>query len=114
MIAEYLSPIANHIWQSTLFAGAAGLLALALRKNSAAVRYWVWLAASLKFFVPFSLLVSIGRYFGLPAGSAITNPQWVSMMEDFGRPFSFPPPPPGLMSQSSAPSANIPEVLFGR
>ena len=31
MIPDSLSPIANHLWQSTVFAGAAGLLTLALR-----------------------------------------------------------------------------------
>ena len=37
MIPESLSPVANHLWQSTLFAGAAGLVTLALRKNPARV-----------------------------------------------------------------------------
>ena len=52
--------IGNHLWQSTLFAAVAGLLTLALRKNQARVRYWLWLVASLKFLVPFSLLTSLG------------------------------------------------------
>jgi len=52
-----------HLWQSTLFAALAWLLAQALRKNRAAVRYWVWMAASLKFFLPFSLLVALGGHF---------------------------------------------------
>jgi bla regulator protein blaR1 len=52
----------NHLWQSTIFAFAAGLLTLAFRKNRAQVRYWLWLSASLKFFIPFSLLMSIGSY----------------------------------------------------
>ena len=34
---------------STLFAIVAGLLAAALRKNRAQVRYWIWLSASVKF-----------------------------------------------------------------
>src|SRR5438309_1862890 len=61
MIPVYLSPIANHLWQSTLFGGVAALLALALRQNRAQVRYGIWLAASLKFLVPFSLLLAIGN-----------------------------------------------------
>ena len=40
---------ANHLWQSTLFAALAGLLTLAFRRNRAQVRYWLWLAASVKF-----------------------------------------------------------------
>lgn len=59
MIAE----ITNHLWQSTLFAVAAGLLTVALRQNHARVRYAIWLAASLKFLVPFSVLVALGSHF---------------------------------------------------
>lgn len=57
-------PIANHIWQSTLFAGIAGLLTLLLRKNRAHARYCLWLAASAKFLVPFSLLMLVGGLVG--------------------------------------------------
>src|SRR5271154_1906464 len=56
MIGEFT----NHLWQSTLFAAAAGLLTLALRKNRAQVRYWLWFSASFKFFVPFALLMGLG------------------------------------------------------
>ena len=52
--------LANHLWQSTLFACAIGLLTLALRKNRAAVRHGLWLAASVKFLLPLSLLVGLG------------------------------------------------------
>ncbi len=55
-----LTSIANHVWQSTLFAGLAGLLTLAFRKNRARVRYGIWLAASCKFFVPLSWLIALG------------------------------------------------------
>jgi bla regulator protein blaR1 len=58
--------VVSHLWQSTLFALSAGLLTLVLRKNRARVRYWLWLAASMKFLVPFALLVSIGSYFAKP------------------------------------------------
>ena len=54
--------IPDHLWQSTLFAGVAALLALALRKNQARTRYWLWLIASAKFLVPFSLLVAAGQH----------------------------------------------------
>ena len=39
-------------------------LALALRSNRAQVRYWLWLAASMKFLVPFAALVALGGQFG--------------------------------------------------
>lgn len=55
--------VAAHIWQSTLFAAVATLLALALRRNQARVRYWIWTVASYKFLIPFSWLVTIGHLF---------------------------------------------------
>ena len=55
-----LEMIWNHLWQSTLFAGAVAILALAFRNNRAHVRYWLWLAASVKFLIPFGALLWIG------------------------------------------------------
>jgi bla regulator protein blaR1 len=60
MIPSQLLPLANHLWQTTLFADAAGLLTLLLQKNRAFVRYWLWIAASLKFLIPFSVLMEVG------------------------------------------------------
>ena len=56
--------LVSHLWQSTLVAGLAWLVTLALRRDRARVRYGVWLAASLKFLVPFSLLTRPGERFG--------------------------------------------------
>jgi len=52
--------LANHIWQSTLFLVLAGALTLLFRRNSAVVRYRLWLIASVKFLVPFSLFAALG------------------------------------------------------
>jgi len=62
-----ISGLINHLWQSTLFCGCAWLITLALRSNGAALRHWIWLLASLKFLLPFSLLFFIGSFIGLPA-----------------------------------------------
>ncbi|MBV9989934.1 MAG: hypothetical protein JOZ72_01460 [Alphaproteobacteria bacterium] len=51
----------DHLWQSTVFAGGLGLLTLAFRRNRAAVRYGLWFAASLKFLLPFSVLLALGE-----------------------------------------------------
>ncbi len=64
MIPNDFLAIANHLWQSTLFAAAAGLLTLFLRNNRAHVRFCLWLAASVKFLVPFSLLMLVGGLMG--------------------------------------------------
>jgi bla regulator protein blaR1 len=45
--------VGNHLWQSTVFAGLVGLMMLFLRKCMASVRYGLWLAALVKFLIPF-------------------------------------------------------------
>jgi len=91
MIPAHFSPWANHLWQSTLCAAGAWLLTLALRKNRAAVRYWLWFAASVKFLVPFSLLVSLGDRFAWRTSSAAAQPQWTYMVGEIGLPFAAVP-----------------------
>jgi len=55
----------DHLWQSTLFGLAIWGSTLLLRGNSAAVRHWLWLLASVKFLLPFSLLYGIGAAIGI-------------------------------------------------
>lgn len=52
----------DHLWQSALFACAAVVLTLALRKNAASIRFKILLAASLKFLLPFALLMFLGAH----------------------------------------------------
>ena len=97
MIANYLSAmwdaitpaLGNHLWQSTLFAVAAGLLTLVFRKHHARARYWLWLAASVKFLLPFSCLVAIGSR--LPwsrSVAAAAEPALYVTMEQISQPFT--------------------------
>ena len=96
MIPDYLSAIvskiapamADHLWQSTLFAIAAALLTLALRRNQARIRHSLWLAASLKFLVPFSLLIALGSHLRSPHASATAQSGLYSVMEEAGQPFT--------------------------
>lgn len=80
-----MSAIADHLWQSTWFAFAAWLLALFLRKDFARVRYWIWLAASLKFLVPFALLGWIGNHFVLQLHD---RPTLLPMVQEIAAPLS--------------------------
>lgn len=57
-----IAGILAHAWQSTVFTCALALLAPLLRRQAARVRYCLWLAASVKFLVPFSLLVWSGSW----------------------------------------------------
>jgi bla regulator protein BlaR1 len=81
--------LANHLWQSTAFLAAVWLLTLALRRNEARVRYWLWLAASVKFLLPFSLLTGLGRLLPGPRYLEVQAPAPVaSAIEIASRPFS--------------------------
>src|SRR6266480_3012793 len=96
MIPEYLpamwtasaAALGDHLWQSTLFAVVAGLLTLILINNHARARYWLWLAASMKFLIPFSLLVAIGSHLPWSRGSAGTKAGLY--FEEVSQPFSQP------------------------
>ncbi len=88
------SMLANHVWQSTIVAGLAWLITIALRRNRAAARYGVWLAASLKFLVPFALLVSAGSSLGWRTVPVATQPQVAIVMDAIGQPFSASPARP--------------------
>jgi bla regulator protein blaR1 len=82
---------ANHLWQSTLFAATAAVLTVLLRKHSARTRYCLWLAASLKFLVPFSLLVKLGTHLSWPHASAQpSTPALYSVLQDISQPFAPP------------------------
>jgi len=93
--------IAAHLWQSTLFAALAGLLTLALRHNRARIRYCVWLAASLKFLVPFSLLVDLGGLFPRHTTGALVPTALPVFIEQTARPFVAPVPLPPHPSPAS-------------
>jgi len=82
--------ILNHLWQSSLFALAVWVLTFLFRNNSASVRHGLWLAASLKFLLPFSALAAIG-------GLMFTHTVAPGSLQALGRvapavlPFAVPP-----------------------
>jgi beta-lactamase regulating signal transducer with metallopeptidase domain len=55
-----IAALVDHLWQSSLVVLLAWAATSLLRRNGAHLRYWVWLAASIKFLVPFSLLALVG------------------------------------------------------
>src|SRR5262249_24183928 len=81
--------IINHLWQSTAFALFAALLAFSLRRNRSDVRYRIWLAASIKFAVPFSLLVGLGARFEWHSTAAAVPPADAAVRQI--SPYSFAP-----------------------
>ena len=80
--------IINHLWQSTLVVLLALPLTWLLRRNQAGTRYWVWMVASVKLLVPFSLFVAIGEWLR-PAATPLTqSPQFASTIAIVAQPFS--------------------------
>jgi len=82
-----LQAIANHIWQSTLFAVVVGLVVVACRKFGPRSRYGLWLAASAKFLIPFSVVSAVGRWFGQRAEVPVV-PSFSFAIEQVNEPFS--------------------------
>jgi uncharacterized protein (TIGR03435 family) len=90
IIAPLMPGLLNHLWQSTVCLIVAGLLTLMLRKNLARVRYGLWLAASIKFLIPFSLLITLGMHLARPTAelrSAPSAPLFFAV-EEVGQPFT--------------------------
>jgi bla regulator protein blaR1 len=88
MIPDGVSPILNHLWQSTAFAAVTGALALVLRKAQARLRYALWLAASMKFLVPFALFMAVGSRIHWPSTRAVVLAQWPAAVAQASEPFA--------------------------
>ena len=98
-----ISELANHLWQSTLFALAVALLTLMCRKNGASVRYWLWFSASIKFFIPFTLLMTLGdRLEWASRAPQIAAPAVSATLAQVGRPFVV-DPAVGFLAVQEAP-----------
>jgi bla regulator protein blaR1 len=93
--------IVNHLWQSSCFALLAGVLAFMLRGYSPRVRYWVWLSASLKFLIPWVLLVSLGSLVPWPVHrvASVATPTLPGTLVQLAVPFS-PNPYPAVQARA--------------
>jgi TonB family protein len=81
----------------------AAILALALRKNQARVRHHLWLAASLKFLIPFSLLTSLGAHLATLNHSAETQTGLYFVIQKVSQPFAQTPSPREWLAASLLP-----------
>ncbi len=86
MIPATFALLASHLWQSTFYSAVVALFILALRRNQARVRYWLWLVASYKFVLPFSWLVSVGNHFQWHADQTIAPLTLSAMVNVFSAP----------------------------
>src|SRR5262245_7562005 len=111
MTPSALVPLFAHLWQSTVFAAAIGLLTLLLRRNRASVRYWLWFAASFKFLVPFSLLVEFGRNFHWRPVVMMVAPGVVRFTDTASAPLLLAQAQPVAAEASRNPISSLPLLL---
>jgi hypothetical protein len=83
------SALVTHLWQSTLFVLVVWLAAMALRQVRARVRYWLWVAASVKFLIPLSLLVGLGARFEWRTAPSIAQPAAAFVLDEVLAPPEF-------------------------
>jgi uncharacterized protein (TIGR03435 family) len=83
----WTSALVNHLWQSTAVTLVAWMLTRMLRANPARTRYWVWMVASVKFLVPFSLLISAGASLRSVIATPVDSPVVAAVMEQLAQPF---------------------------
>jgi tetratricopeptide (TPR) repeat protein/beta-lactamase regulating signal transducer with metallopeptidase domain len=113
----FVLSMANHLWQSTLFAGAAWLITMFLKKNRARIRYWIWFSVSIKFLIPFSLIVNLGGWIAPEWMKAPIEipPEW-NVIQTINQPFNslnLKEASPTLdITASPNPSNKIPLIIF--
>jgi len=115
MVTSIGTAVANHLWQSSVFAVAAWWLTLQLRRNRAHVRYGLWLAASVKFLIPFSLLIDLGSFLSQPQHAALSLQPTLSSAIGVVEPFSGLPTAHAVNTQSLFEHFNVllPELFAG-
>ncbi len=86
--ANLTAELVNHLWQSTVFLAGVWLLTLGLRRNQARTRYRLWLLASAKFLVPFSLLIAAGERLQSRTAAPVVQPAFSMVMENIAEPYS--------------------------
>jgi bla regulator protein blaR1 len=106
--------LSNHVWQSTLCGGLVWALAFVLRKNRAGVRYWLWFAASVKFLLPFSVLLGLGS--AIPWRSAPPAVQQAGLTLRFYAaplPMEIAKRPASVPERANPIPSPMPQILFG-
>jgi len=113
----WTAALVNHLWQSTLFVLIAWAVTSLLRNHQARMRYGIWMVASAKFLVPFSLLINAGELLRAPLATHIRSSALAATMEQVAQPFSQTPSAPITVFYDEAPivgdaSANLLPLLL--
>ena len=81
----------THIWQSTVFAVCVWTLTLAVRDRAARVRFWLWMAASIKFLMPFSVLAALGSRWPHTDSQPLADTRFYAVVQRVEQPFAAVP-----------------------
>jgi beta-lactamase regulating signal transducer with metallopeptidase domain len=103
-----IAGLLDHLWQSTLFAGAIALLMPLFRRQAASLRFWLWFAASMKFLFPFALLMLLGRRILSAMTPAVAQPV-LAVIHPVMVPFAALEAP----AQAHLPAADVAMVMWG-
>jgi len=106
----YLLFLLAHLWQSTLAAGVAWLACLTVFKNnSPRIRFGIWFVVSLKFLIPFAVLVEAGRLLNMrPLVRPSQSQQIYEFVSGGTRMFATAP----LNGSMTAPHSSVAPELF--
>ena len=96
----------NHLWQSTLCVGGAAIFARICGSAGAHIRYRIWLAASLKFLVPFSLLTTLGSQIGWASPERAVG-AYLNAVQVIAAPVSVSDTPSQMMTHTSTSTAGL-------
>jgi beta-lactamase regulating signal transducer with metallopeptidase domain len=120
-----MAALINHLWQSTLFALAAGLLTLVLRRNRPGVRYGLWFAASVKFLIPFAVLTAASGFAADRLHVSLPAPKSLQAIAPVVEPFTpapasthaipapaAPPTTRAVVPQATLPAGHAPAARF--
>lgn len=79
---------------------------LFLLTNQARIQYWLWLSASVKFLIPFSLLTFLGNRFAWSHAATGSNARFYVSVDKFSQPFS-------QLTTAASSSSNLAVYLSG-
>ena len=83
-----IESVGNHLWQSTVCALVAALVARLVGSGHPHVQHRIWLVASAKFLLPFSLLVAAGATLRAAMGPTAVFPMLPASVSALSEPFS--------------------------
>jgi bla regulator protein blaR1 len=102
-----ITALVSHLEQSTLIVLVAWMVTLVLRTNRPSVRFWIWFLASVKFLLPFSILVNVGEWLRRAVGAPFREPAVAEVIRRIPLPLSGATPPFLPSSSANAHSPNL-------